>query len=171
MKQIKLVFTLLLLLFTANASAQKSYVEIVENASSYSIYGDVPANLNIKEINNTVYNKWGEDTYSYATVPSGFSILADIINALSKEGYTVEYYQTVPHGSENKSSDARVLMSRNSYSANSIQHIESDYEDEGNGEIREVARYNLQGMPIGKNEKGIQIIVYSNYTTKTVIVE
>jgi hypothetical protein len=34
-----------------------------------------------------------------------------------------------------------------------------------------VARYNLQGIPVKANEKGVQIIVYSNYTTKTIVVE
>ena len=37
--------------------------------------------------------------------------------------------------------------------------------------VYEVARYNLQGMPIKESEKGIQIVVYSNYTTKTIIKE
>ena len=38
-------------------------------------------------------------------------------------------------------------------------------------EITEVARYNLQGIPVSESERGVQIIVYSNYTTKTIIVE
>ncbi len=42
----------------------------------------------------------------------------------------------------------------------------SDDED-----VYEIARYNLQGVPIHKTEKGVHIIVYSNYTTKTVIIE
>ena len=42
---------------------------------------------------------------------------------------------------------------------------------EEDADVHEVARYNLQGLPIHKNEKGVQIIVYSNYTTKTIIVE
>ena len=33
----------------------------------------------------------------------------------------------------------------------------------------EVARYNLAGRPCSPNEKGVQVIVYSNFTTKTVI--
>ena len=38
-------------------------------------------------------------------------------------------------------------------------------------EVTEVARYNLQGLPVKEHDKGVQIIVYSNYTTKTVIVQ
>jgi hypothetical protein len=34
-----------------------------------------------------------------------------------------------------------------------------------------VARYNLQGIPVKETEKGVQIIVFSNFTTKTVVVE
>ena len=38
-------------------------------------------------------------------------------------------------------------------------------------EAEEVARYNLSGRPCSANEKGVQIIVYSDFTTKTVIIE
>ena len=38
-------------------------------------------------------------------------------------------------------------------------------------DVREVARYNLQGLPVDKDEKGVQIIVFSNFTTRTIIVE
>lgn len=36
-------------------------------------------------------------------------------------------------------------------------------------DAEEVARYNLSGHPCSPNEKGIQIIVYSDFTTRTVI--
>ena len=39
----------------------------------------------------------------------------------------------------------------------------------GNEDIKEVARYNLSGRPCSLNEKGVQIIVYSDFTTKTII--
>ena len=39
----------------------------------------------------------------------------------------------------------------------------------GNEDIKEVARYNLSGRPCSPNEKGVQIIVYSDFTTKTII--
>ena len=38
-----------------------------------------------------------------------------------------------------------------------------------NEDIEEVARYNLSGRPCLPNEKGVQIIVYSDFTTKTII--
>lgn len=39
----------------------------------------------------------------------------------------------------------------------------------GNDAADEVARYNLSGRPCSPNEKGVQIIVYSDLTTRTVI--
>ena len=42
---------------------------------------------------------------------------------------------------------------------------------EQNGEVEEVARYNLSGRLCTANDKGVQIIVYSDFSTKTVIVE
>ncbi len=38
------------------------------------------------------------------------------------------------------------------------------------GETEEVARYNLSGHPCNPNDKGVQIIVYTDYTTRTIIV-
>lgn len=39
------------------------------------------------------------------------------------------------------------------------------------GEVEEVARYNLSGRLCTANDKGVQIVVYSDFTTKTIIVE
>ena len=44
-------------------------------------------------------------------------------------------------------------------------------ETEKSEEVEEVARYNLAGRPCRPDEKGIQIIVYSDFTTKTIIIE
>ena len=38
-----------------------------------------------------------------------------------------------------------------------------------NDDVEEVARYNLSGHPCSPNEKGVQIIVYSDFSTRTVI--
>ena len=40
-----------------------------------------------------------------------------------------------------------------------------------NGEVEEVARYNLSGHPCKPYDKGVQILVYSDFTTKTIIVD
>jgi hypothetical protein len=39
------------------------------------------------------------------------------------------------------------------------------------GEAEEVARYNLSGHPCSPNDKGVQIIVYSDFSTKSIIVD
>ena len=49
----------------------------------------------------------------------------------------------------------------------SVRGIEAN--GSSNDKVKEVARYNLSGQPCSPNEKGIQIIVYSDFTTKTVI--
>ena len=45
--------------------------------------------------------------------------------------------------------------------------IEADVTDDA----QEVARYNLSGHPCSPQDKGVQIIVYSDFTTRTVIVD
>ena len=38
-----------------------------------------------------------------------------------------------------------------------------------NNETEEIARYDLSGRPCSPREKGVQIIVYSDFTTKTIV--
>jgi hypothetical protein len=59
-----------------------------------------------------------------------------------------------------------IFSKGDSNQSNAIQKIEADNDD-----VREIARYNLQGIPVKEGEKGLQIIVYSNYTTKTIVVQ
>ena len=47
-----------------------------------------------------------------------------------------------------------------------VRTVERDY---SNGDVDEVARYDLSGRPCRPNEKGVQIIVYSDFTTRTII--
>jgi len=91
------------------------------------------------------YRLDGGDTYSH-------SLLLDIPSSVTK------IYSNSITG--NGKVDCAVYESRANVSA-----IAAD------SDAIEVARYNLQGIPISENEKGIQIIVYSDYTTKTVINE
>jgi hypothetical protein len=48
-----------------------------------------------------------------------------------------------------------------------VRSIEAD----SDSNATEVARYNLAGRPCSPNDKGVQIIVYSDYSTQTVIVD
>ena len=80
---------------------------------------------------------------------------------LSEKGFEVEFM-----GETGGSSNVIYLLSKKTSSYNAVRSVQIDDED-----VTEVARYNLQGMPIDESEKGVQIIVFSNYTTKTVIVQ
>lgn len=52
-----------------------------------------------------------------------------------------------------------------------IRLIQPQHSINEKSEVYKIARYNLQGKPIDATERGIQIIVYSNYTTKIIFVE
>ena len=53
-------------------------------------------------------------------------------------------------------------------SATAVESIETA-ENESEAEV--VARYNLSGQPCSPNDKGVQIVVRSDYSAKTVLVE
>ena len=55
------------------------------------------------------------------------------------------------------------------YYGESTQSTVSGIESAPNSDAIEVARYNLSGRPCSPNDKGVQIIVYSDFTTRTVI--
>ena len=42
---------------------------------------------------------------------------------------------------------------------------------ETHDEVVEVARYSLSGRPCSPHDKGVQIVVYSDYTTRTILAE
>lgn len=52
--------------------------------------------------------------------------------------------------------------------ATQVKNVETT-EEKNDAEI--MARYNLAGLPCSPSDKGVQIIVYPDYTTKTIIVE
>ena len=149
----KIVLVLLSIVFSMNVFAQKTYLMLSKaSGQSYDYYvlsGDIPSGMNyeIKAEDvapNNIPTKRSEGWVGY------------LLNNLAEKGYIVEQI-----------TGNNFLLSRtNGGAANRVAKVVSDDED-----VYEVARYNLQGMPIPKTEKGIQIIVFSNYTTKTVIVE
>ena len=49
-----------------------------------------------------------------------------------------------------------------------VNSVEANGSNSDN-DVVEVARYNLSGRPCSPNEKGVHVIVYSDFTTKTVI--
>lgn len=136
-------YLLLICLFMAssNTFAQKTYINVCYEQSRISLSGDIPTTMLEKYYHGDIGN---------------------ILNKLSENGFEVEFMCNY------KESTVNYLLSKkvSSY-PNAVRGIELN-EDE---DVTEVARYNLQGLPVSKNEKGVQIIVYSNYTTKTVIVQ
>ena len=61
------------------------------------------------------------------------------------------------------------MLFRSGESALSSVMNVNEQEDGNNDDAKEVARYNLSGRPCLPNEKGVQIIVYSDFTTRTII--
>ena len=155
----KSILIIISVLFCVSCFAQKKYLLLcgdmryLPNASStlrnYAyLSGDIPA---------------GFKTEYLTSGPSGETTVGELLNRLVDEGFIVEQYTAVG----NTGCDVSILLSHSATNEDdAISVIHND-----DGDVREVARYNLQGMQVNENEKGIQIIVYSNYTTKTVIVE
>ena len=133
----------------AAAWGQKSYVNVVADHIYSSIYqeiyltGDVPVGI------KTHYDSYGSEAMT----------VGKVLNLLAEEGFVVEQMSC--------SAECEViLLSRIALDPEAVPHVIADDQ-----EAVEVARYNLQGLPVNEDEKGIQIIVYSNFTTKTIIVE
>ena len=163
----KLLCALCLSLAAVSLWAQKEYVIIraVVNGQDYS--------------SGIVQYKTPSFTFSsdaYLLMPSNpgydenFVVFRRAVDELVAAGFVIEQSNGYGYGSNG---DAMLLVfarqSSGGFDPAGISRVRPD--DDTDGEVREVARYNLQGIPVGKNEKGVQIIVYSNYTTKTVIVE
>lgn len=131
------------------ASAQRSYVNVVAKNIYSSVYqelfltGELPAGV------KSHYDGYGSEAMT----------VGEVLNLLSKEGFLVDQMSCTTEGEV-------IVLSRIALYPGAIERVTADDQ-----EAVEVARYNLQGVPVDKDEKGIQIIVYSNYTTKTVIVE
>lgn len=144
-----IVLLALALAVAHTAVAQRSYVNVVADHIYSSIYqeiyltGDVPAGI------KTHYDSFGSEAMT----------VGKVLNLLAREGFVVDQMSCTDEGEV-------IVLSRVALYPEAIEHIAVD-----NQEAVEVARYNLQGVPVDKNEKGIQIVVYSNYTTKTIIVE
>lgn len=143
----KLLFLLFVSLMTISAFAEKKYITINVDDGTVELYGDLPATIKSKY----KASELGSESTAYKTLPY-------ILDILSNEGYCIE---------QQLGTSYRFLLSKTVGSSASTR---AEVVESGDG-IHEVARYNLQGQPVDEKEKGIQIIVYSNYTTKTVIVE
>lgn len=158
----KLFYLLVFLGVCLIGKAQKSYVHIMASditgtfTHSMSMTGDVPADI--------------EDIYM-----SRYITIGEMLNLFAERGYVLEF-MTAPvrsntidnTTSNNKFSMCYVLSCDKTPEIPTEIKTVKPAETE---EVYEVARYNLQGLPVSEGEKGVQVIVFSNYTTRTVIVE
>lgn len=160
----KKILFVLFSLFALSTFAQKSYVTIyvdldvpTNNWVSARIGGDRPQG---------VYSSFNK---SYDRMNEG-----QIINLLADYGYVVESITGIGDGvgSDQHSNvhTVLILMSK-STGNNGDSGIITTVGEDNNTNVEEIARYDMQGRPITKDVKGPQIIVYNNYTAKTVIVQ
>lgn len=153
-----ILFSLLLLFAGVCAYAQKSYVTVYctqDNSNAIVLSGDIPQSM------KNYYLPYEFDEYN------GYYCVGEVLNLLAANGFSVEQMNT----SHNK--DQMVvttyLLSR-PLGDSSPDAVAQPKANDGT-KVREVARYNLQGQTVGKDEKGVQIVVYSDYTTKTIVKE
>ena len=136
------IFILFVLLSSMETFAQKSYVDVVCTGFRDGEYTSIYLSGNLPSNMDSQYRN---------------STLGNIMNKLSENGYDLEFCFGDNH---------LIFSTKSSNPSSGTRNIVSDDID-----VHEIARYNLQGMPIRATEKGVQIVVYSNYTTKTVIVQ
>ena len=155
----KLIFTLVLLLgVVSNTFAQKEFLRVRYSTAGGRYGGSITLSGNIPSELNSYYD-------------SSDGNLIDVLNTLSELGYSLENVSTKVHSFQSTYDDYEIYLfskPKGSVDTNTKGIKVESYDD---ADVHEVARYNLQGMPVDTTEKGIQIVVYSNYTTKTVIVE
>ena len=149
----RLVLSLLLAVAAIGAAwGQKTYINVVADHIYSSVYQEIYVTGDLPDGIKSHYDGYGSSAMTVGV----------LLNLLAKEGFVVDQMSCSAEGEV-------VLLSRVALyppDSDSIEHSPIDDQD-----VHEVARYNLQGMLVDEHEKGIQIVVYSNYTTKTVIVE
>lgn len=140
-------------MFIAGAFAQKSYVNVVASYlesryQSIHVTGDLPDGM------KDYYDRYVES-----------KTIGEVLNLLAKNGFEVESTSAAA-GAEGFCVNYVLSKGASPNVPGAVERVVAD-----DGEAHEVARYNLQGVPVGKNEKGVQIIVYSNYTSRVIVVE
>ena len=139
----KHLFLLAFISFSLSCFAQKEYIELNQQGGYIYLAGNVPSDL--------------RGTYDNSALGTVFTKLAD-------KGFEMEFAVA---SSYSDNYFIYIFSKKVSSPSSSIATVNGD----NSADVVEVARYNLQGLPVGRNEKGVQVIVYSNYTTKTVIVQ
>ena len=151
----------------------KSYVYMIQTSSGCSLWGDIPDGM--------------DEFY-----PSYNTYIGDIINTLGNKGYVLDKFDLEVSAESHSSSNAAymqnervqvAIMSRDGESDKVIANVTTSTTSPDSGTevnaatraseeaVTEIARYNLLGQKINGAEAGVQIIVYSDYSTKTIINE
>ena len=150
MKKILLSVAAAFALFTA--TAQRSYVSLYINMNaadskwvSARVSGDIPESM--KDYYAATYDRLSD---------------GELINMLAKEGFTIDKIAAMGE------TNCVVIMSKNSSSDSGIITKSAD---EQVTNAMEIARYDLQGRLVDDDCPGLQIVVYSDYSAKTVVVK
>ena len=155
MKKILLLLTAMFV-FGLAAMAQKQYVNLIATGQSaregISLSGAIPA---------------GMQDY-YTSYYGNIVTLGDVINELAQNGFVVERMSSDCASTSNGMNYREiVIMSKASAPEEGALPTVSATDPNAT----EIAHYNLQGLPVDANEKGVHIVVYSDYTSRTVVVE
>ena len=154
----RLFFLSCLLVCSVACWAQKQYVNIIATGKQaregISLSGAIPAGM--------------QDFYTsyYGNIVT----LGDIINQLADRGFVVEHMSSdcyAPSGGEPMFREIVIMSRAASPEQGAIEVVSGDNDPTAT----EVARYNLQGQPVDKHERGVQIVVYSDFTARTVVVQ
>ena len=133
------------------AMAQKKYVNVaasglLDRYQTIALSGEIPSGL------KSFYDPYTDQT-----------TIGNVINKLVEQGFVIEQMSC---GGGEKGVEVVLLSKTTSPDLTSVRGMTDKESD-----IKEVARYNLQGIPVRPQEKGVQIVAYSNFTTRTVVVE
>ena len=150
MKKLFLSVAAAFALFTS--TAQRSYVSLYINMNaadskwvSARVSGDIPASM--KDYYAATYDRLSD---------------GELINMLANEGFTIDKIAAMGE------TNFVVIMSKNSSDGSGIitQNADEHYTN-----AVEIARYDLQGRLVDDDSPGLQIVVYSDYSAKTVVVK
>lgn len=154
----RLFFLSCLLVCSLAGLAQKQYVNIIATGKQaregISLSGAIPAGM--------------QDFYTsyYGNIVT----VGDIINQLAEHGFVVEHMSSdcyAPSGGEASFREIVIMSRAAALEQGAIEVVSGDNDPTAT----EVARYNLQGQPVDKRERGVQIVVYSDFTARTVVVQ
>ena len=150
MKKLLLSIAAAFTLFTA--TAQRSYVSLYINMNavdskwvSARVSGDIPASM--KDYYVETYDRLSD---------------GELINMLANEGFTIDKIAAMGE------TNCVVIMSKNSSGDSGI--ITQSVDEQVTNAV-EIARYDLQGRLVDDDCPGLQIVVYSDYSAKTVVVK